>query len=136
VHAEHPPLCDARVVAVQTRAAHRDQLPVGDRFEEVRAWRVDQPDAAADELERSGIRVAPGLTRCHVHNHPHARLDQLLCRDPVEVCVVDDRDVVRPDALRQVLRAAIEPGVPGELDEAHTVSLGTLSRRSKLGNLV
>ena len=125
MHTEHFPLGHARVVAIEARAAHGDQLAVGERLEEVGTGRIDQPHTPTHELERPGVRVAACLALRDVHHHTHTRLDELFRGDAVEVGVVDDRDVVGPDALGQVLRAAIEPGVPGELHETHAGSLGS-----------
>ena len=107
----------AGAVAEEAAPAHGHELAVADGVEELGAGRVDQADAAADEHERARVRVAAALRRRDVDDHADARLDELLGRDAVEVGVVDDRDVVRREALDEVLRALVEAGAPGELDE-------------------
>ena len=49
---------------------------------------------------RSGIS---GGRRRDVDDDAHPALDELLGRDAVEVCVVDDRDVLGPQPLDEVL---------------------------------
>jgi hypothetical protein len=116
---QQAPAGEARAVAEDARAAHGQELAVADFVEQRRPRRVDQPHAAADEEQRPRIREASGLRVGHVHDDAHARLDQLLRRDAVEVGVVDDCDVVRGQPADEVLRLAVEARVTGELDEAH-----------------
>ena len=123
VLAERAPLRKARAVPVEACAAHREQLTVGHLLEQVGSGRVDQPHPAPHELERSRVREAAGLALCDVHHDAHARLDELLGGDTVEVGVVDDRHVVRPEPLGEVLRAPVQPRVAVELDEAHTAGV-------------
>ena len=67
-----------------------------------------------------GFGKRPDWDGDDVDDDAHAGLDELLRRDAVDVGVVDDRDVVRRQALHEILRAAVELGVAGELDEAHS----------------
>ena len=114
---ERPPGDEARPVAEEAGAADRQLLAVGELVEEVRPHDVDQADAAAHELERPRVRVAAALRGRDVDDHADAGLDELLGRDAVEIGVVDDRDVVRREALDEVLRAPVEPRGPRELDK-------------------
>src|SRR5262249_23100978 len=54
----------------------------------------------------------------HVDDDAHTGLEQLLGGDPVEIRVVDDRDVVLAEAVDEALRPAVEPGRTRELDQA------------------
>ena len=90
-----------------------------DVLEEIGCGDVDQPDARTDERERAGVRKTTRLRGCHVDDDTHAGLDELLRGDAVEIGVVDDRDVVRRQPLDEVLGAAVELRVAGELDETH-----------------
>jgi hypothetical protein len=86
-----------------------------DVVEERGAGGVDQADAAADELERARVREAAALRGRDVDDDAATRLRELLRRDAVEVGVVDDRDVVRGEALDEMLRPPVEPRGAGEL---------------------
>ena len=57
---QHVPLREPVAVAVEPGAAHGHELAVGELLEQLRAGSVDQADPATDELERPGIRKAPG----------------------------------------------------------------------------
>ena len=65
-----------------------------------------------------------------VHDDPHARLDQLLRRDAVEIGVVDDRDVVRSQPADEVLRPPVEPRRARVLDEGSQRGHRTVCRNS------
>ncbi len=116
---EGSPVGEARAVPEDARAADGHGLAVADLVEELRSGRVDQPDAAAHKEQRAGIREATGLRAGHVHDDAHARLEQLLGRDAVDVLVIDDRDVTGAEPPDEALRPPVEARGAGELDEAH-----------------
>ena len=124
------PVASAGAVPEEARAAHRQPLAVRDLVEEVDVGDVDQPDAAAHEQQRAGVRVAPGLRAGDVDDDADARLDELLGRDAVEVGVVDDRDVVRLEPPDELLRPPAEPGRAGVLDRACS-RLSSVERNSR-----
>jgi hypothetical protein len=79
-------------------------VAIGDQLEELRAG-VDQQHPGTDQGEGPGVRIGAigggrGVERC-----PDPTRDQLLGGDPVEIAVVDHRDVPRPESLHQVLGA-------------------------------
>src|SRR5438046_104489 len=80
------------------------------------------PYTACDERERPQVREAPRRRGRDVDDDANAGLDELLGGDAVDVGVVDDRDVVRAEALDEVLRPPVELRVAGVLDEAHGYS--------------
>jgi len=71
-----------------------DVVAVGELVEERRAGRVDQPDARADELERSRVREPARRRLRDVDDRADTGSCELLGRHAVEVGVVDDRDLV------------------------------------------
>jgi hypothetical protein len=127
---ERPSGCDARPVPIEARASHGQQLAVAHVVEQRGALSVDQTHAASHEQKRPRIRETPGVGRRHVHDHAHTRLDQLLCRHPVEIGVVDDRDVVRFQPAREVLGPPVEPSRPRVLDERSKRGHRTVCRNS------
>jgi hypothetical protein len=106
---------EERAVAPDLAARDPHDLPVGEIVEERRPGRVDQAHARADELERPRVRKRPAGGGRDVDDDPHAGLHELLGRDPVEVGVVDDRDVLGPQALDEVFRPPPEARRPGNL---------------------
>ena len=106
-------------VPVEAGTAHGEHLALVHRLEEIGAGSVDQAHTSADECERAGVRKAAGLRLCDVDDNADAGLDQLFSRDTVEVRVIDDRDVLRREALDQVLRAPIELCAADQLGEGH-----------------
>ena len=116
---ERTPRRHAGAVAEEAGAAHGQPLAVGELVEEARVVDVDQAHTAANELERAGVGVAPRLRGRDVDDDSHARLDELLGRDAVEVGVVDDRDVVGVEAPDELLRPLAEACRAGVLDQAH-----------------
>ena len=116
---ERPARREAGAVAEDARAAHGDVLAVSDLVEERCAGGVDQPHASADEQQRPRVREAAALRVRHVDDHADARVQQLLGRDPVEVEVIDDRDVARAESADESFRSTPQAGRPRELDEAH-----------------
>ena len=108
---------EAGAVPEQARSPHGQLLAVRELVEELRAGDVDQAHAAADEEQRPRVRVAARLRRGDVDDDAHARLDELLGRDAVDVGVVDDRDVVGAEAAHELLRPLAEPRRAGVLDQ-------------------
>ena len=109
---------EARAVPEEARAADGQPLTVRDLLEELAVGDVDQAHAAADEEQRPGVRIAARLRRRDVDDDAHARLDELLGGDAVDVGVVDDRDVVRAEPAHELLRPLAEPRRAGVLDQA------------------
>ncbi len=89
------------------RSAHGDHVAVADLLEQRRAGGVDERHSAPDELERPRVREAARNGRRDVDDDPHPGLDELLRGDPVELGVVDDRDVIRAEPRHQPLRAPV-----------------------------
>jgi len=56
---EHTSGREARAVAIQTGASHRQQLALVHVVKEIGTGRVDQADAATDQRERARIREPP-----------------------------------------------------------------------------
>src|SRR6185503_4110260 len=111
---------EPRAVAEEARAADDEGLAVPDLLEEIGvAVHVDEPDPAAHQLERPGVREAPAHRGRDVDDDAYVRGEKLLRGHAVEVAVVDDRDVVRPEAPDEALRPLVEPRVTRELPEAH-----------------
>ena len=106
---EHGALGDERPVPPDAPAVEAHELAVGEEVEQRCAGGVDEPDPGADELQRARIREASGRRARDVDDGPDARLRELLRRDAVEVWVVDDRDVLGPEALDEILRPPPEP---------------------------
>ena len=109
---------EARPVPEDAGAAHGQLLTLGDIVEQLRARDVDQRHAAADEQQRPDVRKAPGERLRHVDDDADAGLEQLLGGDPVEIGVVDDRDIVLAEPMHEALGPAVESCRPGELDQA------------------
>ena len=66
-----------------------------------------------DQDLRAEVRVAPADARRRVDHRDRLTGDQRLGGDPVEVEVVDDRDVARAQPLGEVLGPRVEPGDAG-----------------------
>src|SRR5262249_50715740 len=98
----------AGAVSEDTPAANGHELALAELVEEVDALDVDQLHASSNEQQRPRVRKASGLRRRAVDDHSRSRIDQLLGGDSVEVAMVDDGDVPRPQPPREVLRPAVE----------------------------
>ena len=72
-----------------------EHVPVADDVEKVRDHRVDQRDTGRRQHQGAEVRVGPGGGPGHVHHCPHLPFHQALCRDAVEVLVVDQGDFAR-----------------------------------------
>src|SRR6266550_612434 len=126
---EHLSRRKASSIAVETGATHGQQLALMHVLEETVSRHIDQADASAHERERPRIWKAAGLRRSDVDHDAHARLEERFRRDAIEIRVVDDRNVVGRESLDEILRAAVQLRVPGELDETHQPL--TLERNSR-----
>ena len=102
-----------RPVASNLAAGDRDEVTVPQLLEERRGGCVDQPDAGlarASAARRSGSgRSSEGATFTTAGTR---RGHEVLSGDPIEVRVVDDRDVRRTQAADEHLRLPPEPGAP------------------------
>jgi hypothetical protein len=94
-----------------------DLVAVG-QLHEVGAHVVYERDAGGDDDAGAGVRVAAGRRLGGVEDRGRPRGDERLRRDPVDVDVVDDRDVPGAQAAGQALgpdvhtgRADDQPGV-------------------------
>ena len=67
---------------------------------------VDEQDARFDEQLRAQVRIGARRGRAAVEHRRHARRDQLLGGDAVDVLVVDQRDVAAHEVVDQQLRPA------------------------------
>ena len=96
--AEHPAAQDRLAAGADRAALDPQPLAVAEQLERVALLDVDEHHPGAGEQQRPGVRVAAvgGLGR--VDHRPHPGRDQLLGGDPVDVEVVDDRDVARAPA--------------------------------------
>ncbi len=92
--------------------ADRDRVAVAKLLEERGVGRLDQPDPGLGERERTGVRIAPGGERRDVDDGGDAGGREVLRGDPVEVRMVDDRDVGGTEASHQHLGAPPESRVP------------------------
>ena len=105
---EHPAGEDLLAAAADRPAVDRQRVAVLELLEQARARRVD--DRMPARARSSGPGSGSGRSRSRDVDHgPHPGRDQLLGGDPVEVGVVDHRDVGRAQALDQVLGLAPQP---------------------------
>ena len=85
---------------------------------------VDEGDAGLDDAQRPGVRVAPGDRLVGVHDRDDAARHEAVGRDPVEVAMVDDRDLAGLEPLHQVLGAPVDAGRAGDRPRAGPASAG------------
>ena len=111
VGVQHAARREHRPVAADLAAHDHHRIAVLKLLEQRRRGRVDQAHAGPRQEQRAGVRIAPGGGRRDVDDRPHPGRHQVLGGDPVEVGVVDDRDVAGAQALDQLLGPAAEPGV-------------------------
>ena len=105
-------------------AVDGDRRPLVDRLHHLGADVVDQGDAGLAEQQRPEVRVAAGDRGGGVDHRHRGGVDQRLGRHPVEVLVVDHRDVAGLQALDQPLGAPVDPGDAGD----RPVRVGAASR--------
>ena len=127
---QHPARSQAFAVPEDGATAHGDPLPLGELLEQRRPRSVDEPDPAPEERQWPAVRVLAARRRRDVDNDSHARLDELLGRDAIQIDVVDDRDVVSAQPPHEMLRAPIEPRPAGQLDRFACTPLRTLGSGS------
>src|SRR5699024_7029900 len=88
---------------------------------------VDQHDPGIDQDPRPGVRVAARGGGGDVEHGGRCPLDERLGGDPVDVLVVDDRDLSGLQPFGEVLGALAEPGDAGDGDVgAHRPPPGAL----------
>ena len=95
-------------------AVDRDRRTLVDRLHDLGADVVDEGDAGLAQQQRAQVGVAAADRRGGVDHRDGRGVDQRLGGHPVEVLVVDDRDVARAQALDQALGAAVDPGHAGD----------------------
>jgi hypothetical protein len=122
VRLKRAPRHQTRPVLEDARPADGYVIAVGKLVEELCLRGIDQPHPASHEQQRSRIREATSLGAGHVDHDADARIEQFLGRCAVEVLVVDDRDIARPEPADEILRPPTQPCRASELDEAHWFS--------------
>ena len=90
-------------------AVDRHAVAIAEQLEGIALLDVEQRHPGLREQQRPGVGVAPVGGGRGVDHRAHPGRDQLLGGDPVDVDVVDDRDVAGSKALDQVLGPAPEP---------------------------
>ena len=73
--------------------SHEDRVPVGEELEQRVVGEVHEQDARFDEQLRPEVRVGAARGGAAVEHRDGARRDQLLGRDPIDVQVIDHRDL-------------------------------------------
>jgi hypothetical protein len=98
------PLGDRVTVrAVQHLAVESHLIAFGDAGEHLAAGVVHQRDAGLDQEPRAEVRVPAGARLGRVDDGGDLAGDELVRAHPVQVGVVDDRDVARAQPLHQLL---------------------------------
>ena len=92
---------------------------------------VDERDARLDDPDRPAVRVPARDRRRRVDHRAHAGGDEALGRDPVDVGVVDHRDLAGLHPPGEVLRPLVHPGdrLDGDALRARAGRRGALIRR-------
>ncbi len=98
---EHAPVRHLMAANHHGAPLDRHRVAVAKPLEKLSTGHVDQADPGPGEHQRSGVGVATVGGLRGVQHGTHAGRDQLLGRDPVDVEVVDDRNVAGPEALDQ-----------------------------------
>ncbi len=65
------------------------------RLEQGSGRRVDQLDTGLSQEERAGVRITTGRRLRDVDHRPNSARDQILGGNPIEILVIDHRDVRR-----------------------------------------
>ena len=102
-------LTDADGVAVDA-----DLHALLDGGEDLGADVVQQHDAVRDEQIRAEVRVTPGDARLRVDDGGDLGRHERLGRDPVEVDMVDHRDVAGVEPPHESLGSAVQPRHPAD----------------------
>ena len=107
------PSATSVVAGVDGAVDDAQPVALGDRHD-VGAEVVDQRDARLDEDLRAEVRVAAGRRAGGVEHGGGLAGDERLGGDPVEVQVVDDRDVAGSQPLGEVLGPGVDAGRAGD----------------------
>ena len=107
---EQLPRRELLAVAPQRVVADLDDVAVVHRLHHRAADRVEQRHVRGHDPFRPAVRVAARDRVVGVHDRDHARREQALGRDAIEVAVVDDRDLAPPDPRGEILGADARPG--------------------------
>src|SRR5205814_4433181 len=96
---------------------------------------IYEVNAALRQRQRAAVWVAAGRRVRDVHHTVDPTGDQVVGRYPVDVLVIDDRDVAGLEPLDEPLGALAEPGRPLELRQptvapVHGRARGADSRRT------
>ncbi len=94
---------------VEHSLVQAQHLAVGDELQEIGPEVVHQRNACGEQDLRTQVRVATADARCGVDHGGRPTGHQSLGADPVDVHVVDDRDLTGAQPLDEVLRAALDP---------------------------
>ena len=97
------------VRCVDLAAVQGELIALVRRAEDLVADVVDQHDPGVHQDARTEVGIAAGHRRHGVDHRAHPRLDQCLRADPVQVRVVDDGDLARPEPFGQILGPPVEP---------------------------
>ena len=111
------PFGDDALATEQRRVLEAYGVALADLGEDLHTNLVDEGDAGRHENARPEVGVAPADRRRDVHHRGHAGRDQRLRAHPVEVEVVEDRDVAAAEPLGEVLRTRVEPCHSGDAGE-------------------
>ncbi len=68
----------------------------------------------ADKYIRAEVRIAAGDRRLRVHDPGHPGRHQRVSGHPIQIYVIDDRDIARIEAGDQSLRPPVEARHPGD----------------------
>ena len=107
-------------------AAHDDVVAVAEAVEDLVVGEVDEVDAGLDEQQRAHVRVGARRRGAAVQHGEHARGDEVLGGDAIEVLVVEHGDGPGAKLLDEALGPATQPRRPSELSasgDGHRASL-------------
>jgi hypothetical protein len=102
------PLGDRLITEVDRVTVDAHRLALAEPVEQLFAEVVEQRDAGLDQHLRAEVGVAPGDRRLRVEHGRHPGRDQRVGRHPVEVDVVDHRDLARTQATDEALGPPIK----------------------------
>jgi hypothetical protein len=109
---------DGGAAAVNRGVVDAYHVALANPAEHVRPHGVEQGDTGRDDDLRPKVGVPAADAGLHVDDRRHLAGDERLCAEPVDVDVVDDRDVAGIQPLGEVPGAPVEPcdaGHPGQL---------------------
>ena len=104
---------DHLALAGHVAPLHPQDVALDDAVHHLGAHLVDQGDAGRGQQEGPEVGVAAGDGAGGVDHRRRLGPDEALGRHPVEVLVVDHRDLARLEAGDEVLGAAVDPGPAG-----------------------